>query len=157
MDMKINSSEQLSPWLNGSTWPPIRSSGIGMSCLIMTFGAISNLTALCILAGSRIRFRRQSKAPFLLLTMALLAANLGGHVIPGAFALYLHMDQQYKMQAQKPTTFCQVFGGLTLPSFLAHGVSYPSINPNLHLTPIWLWLSHVWASRRSLFPYSATS
>ncbi|XP_034449724.1 prostaglandin E receptor 1c (subtype EP1) [Hippoglossus hippoglossus] len=110
MDMKINSSEQLSPWLNGSTWPPIRSSSIGMSCFTMTFGAISNLTALCILARSRIRFRRQSKAPFLLLTVALLAADLGGHVIPGAFALYLHMDQRYKLQAQKPTTFCQVFG-----------------------------------------------
>ncbi|XP_060945297.1 prostaglandin E receptor 1c (subtype EP1) [Limanda limanda] len=109
-DMKINSSEQLSLWLNSSTWPPIRSSGIGMSCFIMTFGAISNLAALCVLTRSRLRFHRQSKAPFLLLTMALLAADLGGHVIPGAFALYLHMEQPYKMQAQKPTTFCLVFG-----------------------------------------------
>ncbi|XP_069380673.1 prostaglandin E receptor 1c (subtype EP1) isoform X2 [Paralichthys olivaceus] len=110
MDMKINSSEQPSLWRNGSTWPPITSSGIGMSCFTMTFGAISNLTALGILARSRVRFRRQSKAPFLLLTVCLLAADLGGHVIPGAFALYLHLNQQYKMQATRPTTFCQVFG-----------------------------------------------
>ena len=109
-DMNINSSEQLSPWLNGSTGPPIRSSSIGMSCFMMTLGAVSNLTALCILARTRTRFRRQSKAPFLLLTVALLAADLGGHVITGAFALYLHMDQRYQMEAQKPTTFCQVFG-----------------------------------------------
>ncbi|XP_018560235.1 prostaglandin E receptor 1c (subtype EP1) isoform X1 [Lates calcarifer] len=107
-NMKINSSE--SPWLNSSTSPVIRPSGIGMSCFTMTFGAISNLTALGILAKSRVRFRRQSKAPFLLLTVALLLADLGGHVILGAFAIYLHMDQRYKMQVEKPTTFCQVFG-----------------------------------------------
>ncbi|XP_071328565.1 prostaglandin E receptor 1c (subtype EP1) isoform X2 [Trachinotus anak] len=108
--MKINSSEQPSPSLNSSTWPPIRSSGIGMSCFTMTFGAVSNLTALGILAKSHVRFRRQSKAPFLLLTVALLLADFGGHVIPGAFALYLHMDQRHKMQPEKPTTFCQIFG-----------------------------------------------
>lgn len=106
--LKINSSEQPSPWLN-STWPPIKSSGLGMSCFTMTFGAISNLTALGILA--RARSHRQSKAPFLLLTVALLLADLGGHVIPGAFALYLHMDRRYKLQAGEPTNvFCQIFG-----------------------------------------------
>ncbi|XP_040919581.1 prostaglandin E receptor 1c (subtype EP1) [Toxotes jaculatrix] len=106
-NMKISSSEQPSPLLNSSTW---QSPGIGMSCFTMTFGTISNLTALGILAKSRVRFRRQSKAPFLLLIVALLLADLGGHVIPGAFALYLHMDQRYNMQPEKPTTFCQIFG-----------------------------------------------
>lgn len=37
-------------------------------------------------------------------------ADCGGHAIPGAFALYLHIDQRYKLQAEKPTTFCQIFG-----------------------------------------------
>lgn len=75
----------------------------------MTFGAISNLTALGILA--HVQSRRQSKAPFLLLTLALLLTDLGGHVIPGAFALYLHIDQRYKIQAGKPPKeFCQIFG-----------------------------------------------
>ncbi|XP_034566699.1 prostaglandin E receptor 1c (subtype EP1) [Notolabrus celidotus] len=109
-NMKINFSEQPGPWLNSSFRPPIKSSGLGMSCFTMTFGAISNLTALGILAKSRVRFRRRSKAPFLLLTVALLLADLGGHVIPGAFALYLH-NQRFKMQAGKPTKeFCQIFG-----------------------------------------------
>lgn len=76
----------------------------------MIFGVVSNLSALGILAKSHIRFRRQSKAPFLWLTVALLMADCGGHAIPGAFALYLHMDQRYKLQAEKPTTFCQIFG-----------------------------------------------
>ncbi|XP_033500812.2 prostaglandin E receptor 1c (subtype EP1) [Epinephelus lanceolatus] len=110
-NLKINFSEQTSPWLNNSTWPPIKSSGLGMSCFTMTFGAISNLTALGILAKSRVRFRRQSRASFLLLTMALLLADLAGHVIPGAFALYMHVNQRDKMQGRKPTNaFCQIFG-----------------------------------------------
>ncbi|XP_038565900.1 prostaglandin E receptor 1c (subtype EP1) [Micropterus salmoides] len=110
-NLKINSSEQPSPWLNRSTWPPVSSSDLGMSCFTMTFGAISNLTALGILAKSSVRFRRQSKTPFLLLTVALLLADLGSHVIPGTFALYLHMDQRYKIHASKPTKeFCQIFG-----------------------------------------------
>uniref|UniRef100_A0A3B4US19 Thromboxane A2 receptor n=1 Tax=Seriola dumerili TaxID=41447 RepID=A0A3B4US19_SERDU len=102
--MKMNSSEQPSTSLNSSTWPPISSSGLGMSCFTMTFGAVSNITALGILVKSRVRFRRQSKAPFLLLTVALLMADFGSHVIPGAFVLYL-----YK-QAEKQPTFCQIFG-----------------------------------------------
>uniref|UniRef100_A0A8C4FCL7 Thromboxane A2 receptor n=1 Tax=Dicentrarchus labrax TaxID=13489 RepID=A0A8C4FCL7_DICLA len=106
--LNINSSEQPSPWLNSSTWSPVKSSGFGMSCFTMTFGAISNLTALGILA--RVRYR-QSKSPFLLLTVALLLADLGGHVITGAFALYLHMDRRHTPQATKPTKeFCQIFG-----------------------------------------------
>ncbi|KAM3864423.1 prostaglandin E receptor 1c (subtype EP1) [Diretmus argenteus] len=86
-----------------------------MSCFTMTFGAVSNLTALGILVKSRMGFRRHAKAPFLLLAGALLLADLGGHVIPGAFAMYLHMDyiQRPKVTAQsiEPTrTFCQTFG-----------------------------------------------
>ena len=110
-NLKVNSSELHSPWLNGTTGPLITFSGLGMSCFTMAFGAISNLTALAILAKSRARFRRQSKAPFLFLTVALLLADLGGHVIPGAFALYLHVESWYKMQIVMPTeAFCQIFG-----------------------------------------------
>ncbi|XP_070704554.1 prostaglandin E receptor 1c (subtype EP1) [Pempheris klunzingeri] len=110
LHQKINSSEQPGLWANSSTWSPVKSSGLGMSCFTMTFGTISNLTALGILA--RAHLHRQSKAPFLLLTVALLLADLGGHVIPGAFALYLHMNKSMnKMQAVKPTKeFCQIFG-----------------------------------------------
>uniref|UniRef100_UPI003AAB266F prostaglandin E receptor 1c (subtype EP1) n=1 Tax=Centroberyx gerrardi TaxID=166262 RepID=UPI003AAB266F len=115
-ESEINSSEYPNPLLlNSSTSLPVRSSGLGMSCFTMTFGAISNITALGILAKSRVRFRRQAKAPFLLLAGALLLADLGGHVIPGAFAMYVHMDhsQRYKvaMHAIEPAkTFCQIFG-----------------------------------------------
>ncbi|KAL3986943.1 glycogenin [Sarotherodon galilaeus] len=89
---------------NSSVPPPMSNSGLAISCFTMLFGTISNLAALGILAKSRGRFSRQSKAPFLLLTVALLLADLGGHVILGSFALYLHMNHQYTMK------LCDVFG-----------------------------------------------
>lgn len=109
-NLKVNCSEEPGAWLNGSSVPSISSTGLVMSCFTMIFGAISNLTALGILANSRVRFHRQSKAPFLLLTVALLTADLGSHVIPGSFAIYLHMEK-YHMQTNVPgRTFCQLFG-----------------------------------------------
>lgn len=109
LHLKINSSEEPSPWPNNSTWPPIKTTGLGMTCFTLTFGAISNLTALGILA--RVQRSRQSKAPFLLLTVALLLTDLGGHVIPGAFALYLHVGLHFQKQVWEPNKkFCQIFG-----------------------------------------------
>ncbi|XP_054891691.1 prostaglandin E receptor 1c (subtype EP1) [Poeciliopsis prolifica] len=81
--------------------------GLGMSLFTMLFGAISNLTALGILVRSRAQFSRQSKKSFLLLTVALLVADLLGHVILGAFALHVHLNQGV-LQTGEP--FCNVFG-----------------------------------------------
>ncbi|XP_056143157.1 prostaglandin E receptor 1c (subtype EP1) [Lampris incognitus] len=113
---EMNSTEYPCPLsANISTKVTVKSTGLAMSCFTMIFGAISNLAALGILAKSHIRFRRQAKAPFLLLAGALLLADLGGHMIPGSFAMYLHMDhsQRHKamMKAAQPTkVFCQIFG-----------------------------------------------
>ncbi|KAM4717853.1 prostaglandin E receptor 1c (subtype EP1) [Anableps anableps] len=84
-------------------------SDLGMSLFTMIFGAISNLTALGILAQSRARFRRQSKKSFLLLTVSLLITDLLGHVILGAFALHVHLNLKRKI-LHSGTTFCNVFG-----------------------------------------------
>ncbi|CAL8273717.1 unnamed protein product [Lota lota] len=88
-----------------------------MSCLTMTLGALSNITALGILAKSQVRFRRQTKAPFLLLAGALLLADLGGHMIPGAFSMYLHMAPNQNLDPRElakdsagTKAFCRVFG-----------------------------------------------
>lgn len=102
-NMKTISTDQTST--NNSNSSSIETPGVGMSCFTMTFGIISNLTALGILAKSRYRFRRQSKAPFLLLTVALLLADLGGHLILGSFALYLHTHNP-----KSTTEFCKIFG-----------------------------------------------
>ncbi|XP_017161670.1 prostaglandin E receptor 1c (subtype EP1) isoform X2 [Poecilia reticulata] len=91
---------------NNTTLIP-KTNGLGMSLFTMLFGAVSNLTALGILARSRSRFRRQSKKSFLLLTVALLVADLLGHVILGAFALHVHLNPGV---LQPGETFCDVFG-----------------------------------------------
>ncbi|XP_072299262.1 prostaglandin E receptor 1c (subtype EP1) [Eucyclogobius newberryi] len=97
--------------LSNSSSTSIRPSGLGMSVFTMTFGAISNLTALVILGKSRVRFRRQSKTPFWILTVALLIGDLGGHLIPGSFAMSLHINNMYQPRPEKPSeTLCQIFG-----------------------------------------------
>ncbi|XP_061568843.1 prostaglandin E receptor 1c (subtype EP1) [Cololabis saira] len=104
-NLKINSTLEIMSNKNDSYLRAIPVGHVGMSCFTMIFGTISNLTALGILAKSRVRFRRQSKAPFLFLTVALLLADLGGHVILGAFVLYL-----YTIGTEPTPNFCKIFG-----------------------------------------------
>ncbi|XP_036395236.1 prostaglandin E receptor 1c (subtype EP1), partial [Megalops cyprinoides] len=82
---------------------------LGMSCFTMTLGVLSNLTALGILARASTHFRRRSKAPFLLLTGALLLTDLGGHLIPGALALHLHLSRG-RGRSRPARELCQLFG-----------------------------------------------
>uniref|UniRef100_A0A668AJQ6 Thromboxane A2 receptor n=1 Tax=Myripristis murdjan TaxID=586833 RepID=A0A668AJQ6_9TELE len=58
--------------------------------LSMTLGILSNVVALIILAKAYNRFRRRSKATFLLFASSLVATDLAGHVIPGALVLRLY-------------------------------------------------------------------
>ncbi|KAM9843731.1 prostaglandin E receptor 1b (subtype EP1) [Aulostomus maculatus] len=53
----------------------------------MTLGIVFNVVALIILAKAYNRFRRRSKATFLLFASSLVATDLAGHVIPGALVL----------------------------------------------------------------------
>ncbi|XP_042247623.1 prostaglandin E2 receptor EP1 subtype-like isoform X2 [Thunnus albacares] len=53
----------------------------------MTLGIVFNVVALVILAKAYNRFRRRSKATFLLFASSLVATDLAGHVIPGALVL----------------------------------------------------------------------
>ncbi|KAE8283680.1 Prostaglandin E2 receptor EP1 subtype [Larimichthys crocea] len=55
--------------------------------LTMTLGIIFNVVALLILAKAYNRFRRRSKATFLLFASSLVATDLAGHVIPGSLVL----------------------------------------------------------------------
>ncbi|XP_029441329.1 prostaglandin E2 receptor EP1 subtype [Rhinatrema bivittatum] len=76
----------------------------------MTLGAVSNVVALVILVKSYARFRRRSKATFLLFASSLVVTDFAGHVIPGAFVLRLYaVRMQWK--AIDPTgAACQFFG-----------------------------------------------
>ncbi|KAL1278623.1 hypothetical protein QQF64_025296 [Cirrhinus molitorella] len=86
----------------------------GMSYFTMTLGALSNLTALAILAHSYARFRRRAKVPFLLLASALLLSDLAGHIITGALALHLHLGRLkhhgVAVAVEPPQVYCKLFG-----------------------------------------------
>ncbi|XP_049924284.1 prostaglandin E2 receptor EP1 subtype-like [Epinephelus moara] len=66
------------------TRPPINPTAAGLT---MTLGILFNVVALIILAKAYNRFRRRSKATFLLFASSLVATDLVGHVIAGALVL----------------------------------------------------------------------
>lgn len=109
--VSVNGTPQPPPWRNSSTWPPpTQALGFGMTCFTLVFGAISNLVALAILARLK-PSRGQSKAPFVLLTVVLLLTDLGGHVILGSFALYMHVCLYFRKQLWQPSEpLCKIFG-----------------------------------------------
>lgn len=58
-----------------------------VASLSMSLGILFNITALIILAKAYNRFRRRSKATFLLFASSLVATDLAGHVINGALVM----------------------------------------------------------------------
>lgn len=110
LPLSPNATELPPPWLNGSTGPPSQALGLGMTCFTLVFGAISNLVALGILARLK-QHRGQSTPPFQLLTVVLLLTDLGGHVVLGSFALYMHICLYLKKQLWEPSApLCKIFG-----------------------------------------------
>lgn len=110
LHFNVSATAQPPPWRNGTTWPPTQGFGLGMTFFTLIFGAISNLVALGILARLK-HTRRQSKAPFRMLTVVLLLADLGGHVVLGSFALYMHICLYFKKQVWEPSELvCKIFG-----------------------------------------------
>lgn len=69
---------------HNATRPPSDPTAAGIT---MTLGILFNVVALIILAKAYNRFRRRSKATFLLFASSLVATDLAGHVIPGALVL----------------------------------------------------------------------
>ncbi|XP_062976564.1 prostaglandin E2 receptor EP1 subtype [Elgaria multicarinata webbii] len=76
----------------------------------MTLGAVSNVVALVILVQSYARFRRRSKATFLLFASSLVITDLAGHVIPGSFVLHLYATQRGWADMDPSGALCKFFG-----------------------------------------------
>lgn len=76
----------------------------------MTLGAVSNVVALVILVQSYARFRRRSKATFLLFASSLVITDLAGHVIPGSFVLRLYATQRNWGAMDPSGALCRFFG-----------------------------------------------
>uniref|UniRef100_A0A8C3T3N6 Thromboxane A2 receptor n=1 Tax=Chelydra serpentina TaxID=8475 RepID=A0A8C3T3N6_CHESE len=146
----------------GGAAPGVRPGGPSpaMPIFSMMLGAVSNVVALAILAQSYARFRRRSKATFLLFASSLVITDFAGHVIPGAFVLRLYATR-LKWDAMDSTgAICQFFGACMVffglcPLFLGCvmavercvGVTRPLLHASLvtsvrtKLTLLGLWAS----------------
>ncbi|KAM8845441.1 prostaglandin E2 receptor EP1 subtype-like [Spinachia spinachia] len=101
--------------------------------LTMTLGILSNVVALIILAKAYNRFRRRSKATFLLFASSLVATDLAGHVILGALVLRRYSEgtgspAAVVFQSDNPDWPCLFLGGCMVffglcPLFLGCGMA----------------------------------
>ncbi|XP_047426800.1 prostaglandin E2 receptor EP1 subtype-like [Mugil cephalus] len=86
--------------------------------LSMTLGILFNVVALIILAKAYNRFRRRSKATFLLFASSLVATDLAGHVILGAMVLRRYTagitagpTASFRGDSADTDSSCQFLGG----------------------------------------------
>ncbi|XP_013864311.1 prostaglandin E2 receptor EP1 subtype [Austrofundulus limnaeus] len=95
---------------NGTSQNPASAS------LNMTLGIVFNVVALVILVKAYNRFRRRSKATFLLFASSLVATDLAGHVVSGALVLRRYTassksNYTFKGDPANPDAPCQFLGG----------------------------------------------
>ncbi|KAF3700595.1 Prostaglandin F2-alpha receptor [Channa argus] len=94
---------------NNATDPQTNPTAAGLT---MTLGIVFNVVALIILAKAYNRFRRRSKATFLLFASSLVATDLAGHVIPGALVLRRYSAGiSFKGDPADPDASCLFLGG----------------------------------------------
>ncbi|XP_029014526.1 prostaglandin E2 receptor EP1 subtype-like isoform X2 [Betta splendens] len=97
---------------NGTAGPRRNPTAAGLT---MTLGILFNVVALAILAKAYNRFRRRSKATFLLLASSLVATDLAGHVINGALVLRRYSTSIRPTDASSlagdPDPSCRFLGG----------------------------------------------
>ncbi|XP_041833113.1 prostaglandin E2 receptor EP1 subtype-like [Melanotaenia boesemani] len=88
--------------------------------LNMTLGILFNVIAFFILVKAYNRYRRRSKATFLLFASSLVATDLAGHVIPGAlvmrrysasFGSTSNLTSSFQGNPANPDASCQFLGG----------------------------------------------
>ncbi|XP_044038456.1 prostaglandin E2 receptor EP1 subtype-like [Siniperca chuatsi] len=102
---------------HNATRPPNNPTAAGLT---MTLGILFNVVALVILAKAYNRFRRRSKATFLLFASSLVATDLAGHVINGALVLRRYSARtvstvnptlSFQDDPAKPDASCLFLGG----------------------------------------------
>ncbi|XP_042361077.1 prostaglandin E2 receptor EP1 subtype-like [Plectropomus leopardus] len=95
---------------HNATRPPSDPTAAGLT---MTLGILFNVVALIILAKAYNRFRRRSKATFLLFASSLVATDLAGHVIPGALVLRRYSEDTGagRGDPMNPDASCLFLGG----------------------------------------------
>lgn len=82
-----------------------------VASLSMTLGILFNITALIILAKAYNRYRRRSKATFLLFASSLVATDLAGHVINGALVMRRYSVDPTTYSTNDTDASCLFLGG----------------------------------------------
>nr|ABX89595.1 prostaglandin F receptor isoform B [Xenopus laevis] len=80
------------------------------SIIFMTVGIISNSLAIAILLKAYQRFRKKSKASFLLFASGLAITDLFDHLINGTIAVFVYASKRDWLQFDQSNIVCSVFG-----------------------------------------------
>ncbi|KAM9324667.1 prostaglandin F2-alpha receptor [Gastrophryne carolinensis] len=80
------------------------------SIVFMTVGITSNSLAIAILSKAYKRFRKKSKASFLLFASGLVITDLFGHLINGTIAVYVYASDRDWSKFDNSNILCSVFG-----------------------------------------------
>ncbi|KAM8930897.1 prostaglandin F2-alpha receptor [Pelodytes ibericus] len=80
------------------------------SIVFMTVGIISNLLAIAILMKAYQRFRKKSKASFLLFASGLVITDLFGHLINGTIAVFVYASKRDWTRFDHSNILCSIFG-----------------------------------------------
>lgn len=130
------------------------------SIVFMTVGITSNSLAIAILMKAYQRFRKKSKASFLLFASGLVITDLFGHLINGAIAVYIYASDRNWSKFDHADVLCSIFGmcmvffglcplllgsvmavercvGVTEPIF--HSTTMTSRHAKIILTFVWLF------------------
>ncbi|OCT82531.1 prostaglandin F2-alpha receptor [Xenopus laevis] len=80
------------------------------SIIFMTVGILSNSLAIAILLKAYQRFRKKSKASFLLFASGLVITDLFGHLINGTIAVFVYASKRDWLRFDQSNIVCSVFG-----------------------------------------------
>ncbi|XP_069497744.1 prostaglandin F2-alpha receptor [Ambystoma mexicanum] len=78
--------------------------------IFMTVGITSNSLATGILIKAYQRFRKKSKASFLLFASGLVITDLFGHLINGAIAVFVYANNRDWIRINQSNILCSIFG-----------------------------------------------
>ncbi|XP_053549301.1 prostaglandin F2-alpha receptor [Bombina bombina] len=130
------------------------------SVIFMSVGIISNSLAIAILLKAYQRFRKKSKASFLLFASGLVITDLFGHLINGTIAIFVYESDREWIRFNQSNILCSIFGmcmvffglcplllgsvmaverciGVTKPIF--HSTKMTSRHAKIILTLVWLF------------------
>ncbi|XP_053324853.1 prostaglandin F2-alpha receptor [Spea bombifrons] len=95
---------------SNSTYLMEQKISVFFSIVFMTVGIISNSLAVAILLKAYQRFRKKSKASFLLFASGLVITDLFGHLINGTIAVFVYASKRDWLRFDQSNILCSIFG-----------------------------------------------